>query len=1289
MNTATIKILLVEDSPSDADLLRQSLGQAALGRFDVTWVERLGDAIKRLSEEVFDILLLDLSLPDSSGPETFRRAREAAPRLPIVVLTGVHDERVGLTAVHEGVQEYLVKGESDGRHTARAIRYAIERKQAEEQLRQQREWLRVTLTSIGDAVIAGDTNGRITFLNPAAESLTGWNSEEALGQPIQQVFQIIHEQTRAPAEDLVTRVLQENRVISLANHTALVRKDGREVAIEDSAAPIRDPAGRVAGVVLVFHDVTEKRRVQAALTAAHAEAVNEKNRLQAVMESLPVGVALLDAQGGNIRSNRAFEQVWGGPRPRTQSVDDYAAYQAWRTDTGELIQPEEWASARAIAMGETVVGQAMQIQRFDGARAFVLNGAAPIRDGEGKIVGSAVAIMDITELRHSQQEREVTLELLRLVNECSGTQDLLQAAATFFQRQSGCEAVGIRLQEGDDYPYVETRGFPPELVLAENKLCNRDAAGQMVRDGDGNPVLEGLCGNVIRGQFDPSKPFFTAHGSFWTNSTTELLTSASEGDRLARTWDRWHGAGYESVALIPLRVGETRLGLLQLNDRRKGVFPVGFIAAWERLADQFAAAVARLRAEEGLLRAKQEWERTFDSVPDLIAILDAQHRIVRANRAMAQRLGMTPAQCAGLICFECVHTTDGPPGFCPHALTLRDGEEHVAEIHEENLGGDFLVSTTPLRDEHGRILGSAHVARDITGRKKAEEKIRHQNTVLEGINRILSEALSCESEEDLGRVCLRVAEEATQSKFGFIGEIRAEGRLDSIAISDPGWEGCRIPNSGEGKMPGGFKIHGLYGRVLSGGRGFFTNDPQNHPDSIGVPEGHPPLTAFLGVPLKHDGKTIGMIAVGNREGGYRPLDLEALEALALGVVQVFMRKRAERAVRASEERLRQAQRMESIGLLAGGVAHDFNNLLTSIMGNASMLREEAFEDSRKQLDAVLMAAEKAADLTRQLLAYAGKGQFVLETLNLSRIIREMTDLLRASMSKKVTLKLTLEAELPGVEADRGQLQQIVMNLVINGAEAIGTDQTGTVTIATGVAEVSEGEPISDEVTGEALAPGRYVCFEVADTGCGMDRETRKKIFDPFFTTKFMGRGLGLAALVGIVQGHHGAIQLETAPGQGTVFRVYLPAGTAIEVPRPIGRRQDLRGTETVLLVDDEAMVRDFGRDALERHGYRVLLAVDGQEAVRIFEENPGEVGLVLLDLTMPVMGGDEAFSLLKSHAAGLRVIVMSGYSEAEVKKAFAGKGVSGFLQKPFTATRLAEEVKAVLAGAPGRKSGLD
>jgi CheY-like chemotaxis protein len=259
------------------------------------------------------------------------------------------------------------------------------------------------------------------------------------------------------------------------------------------------------------------------------------------------------------------------------------------------------------------------------------------------------------------------------------------------------------------------------------------------------------------------------------------------------------------------------------------------------------------------------------------------------------------------------------------------------------------------------------------------------------------------------------------------------------------------------------------------------------------------------------------------------------------------------------------------------------------------------------------------------------------------------------------------------------LEQIILNLVINGAEAIGADRCGTLLIGVGACEVSETGAFADEISGRPLAPGSYIWLEVADTGVGMDEGTRKKIFDPFFTTKFLGRGLGLAAVGGIVQRHHGAIQLRTAPGKGTTFRVYLPASAMPEVRYGEPGRTDLRGTATVLLADDESMIRDFGRAALERFGYRVITASDGMEAVRMFEKNAKEIGLVLLDLTMPVMGGDEVISALKRNCAGLRVIVMSGYDESDVLKTFAGKGVSGFLQKPFTATRLAEEVRAALA----------
>ena len=308
----------------------------------------------------------------------------------------------------------------------------------------------------------------------------------------------------------------------------------------------------------------------------------------------------------------------------------------------------------------------------------------------------------------------------------------------------------------------------------------------------------------------------------------------------------------------------------------------------------------RRRVEEALRQSREDWERTFDGVPDLIALLDDQHRITRVNRAMARRMGRQAEDCVGLRCYEAVHGLTAPPAACPHAKTMSDGREHTEELREDRLGGDFIVSTTPLTGPQGRLLGSVHVARDITVRKRAEERAHRQNAVLAGMARIFQETLTSRTEEDLGFTCLAVAEEVTRSRFAFLGEINPRtGRLEDVAVSDPGWEACRIKDRlGRGrKLPLSLKIHGLYGRVLTDGKSLYTNDPASHPDSIGTPPGHPPLTAFLGVPLLLAGKTIGMMALANREGGYGPEEVEAAEAIAAAVVQAFVSKRAEEALR--------------------------------------------------------------------------------------------------------------------------------------------------------------------------------------------------------------------------------------------------------------------------------------------------------------------------------------------------------------------------------------------------------
>ena len=377
--------------------------------------------------------------------------------------------------------------------------------------------------------------------------------------------------------------------------------------------------------------------------------------------------------------------------------------------------------------------------------------------------------------------------------------------------------------------------------------------------------------------------------------------------------------------------------------------------------------------------------------------------------------------------------------------------------------------------------------------------------------------------------------------------------------------------------------------------------------------------------------------------------------------------------RRAEAALLHTQKLESLGVLAGGIAHDFNNLLVSVMGNASLALSEtgATAPIRAHLEGIETAAERASDLTRQLLAYAGKGKFVVEALNLTTLVEEMTHLLDVSMHKTVMMRFDLAHDVPPVEADAVQLRQIIMNLVINASDAIG-EHDGVITIRTGAKNGADCATNGTTMHGALTETETYVYLQVADTGGGMDAETVARIFDPFFTTKFTGRGLGLAAVLGIVRGHKGAVTVESEPGRGAVFTVYFPR-TAAVVPEPSAPERPLEPapcTGTILVVDDDADVAAVARQMLEHAGFAVVTAADGLEALDVFDELVDEIGAVLLDMTMPRMSGEETFLELRRRREDLPVILSTGFSEQEAMARFAGQDLAGFVQKPYRSRAL-------------------
>lgn len=389
----------------------------------------------------------------------------------------------------------------------------------------------------------------------------------------------------------------------------------------------------------------------------------------------------------------------------------------------------------------------------------------------------------------------------------------------------------------------------------------------------------------------------------------------------------------------------------------------------------------------------------------------------------------------------------------------------------------------------------------------------------------------------------------------------------------------------------------------------------------------------------------------------------------------------------AEEAMRDTQKLESLGVLAGGVAHDFNNLLVAILGQTSLALAHlpASENSpiRTAIEKAVVASRRAADLTRQLLAYSGRGTFEVKPLDLSRLVQENLHLLEVALPKNVELQFDLVPTLPPIEADTGQMQQVVMNLIINAAEAIG-EKSGTVNIHTyshtGSVEAGDDwQHISDPP-----AASQYVILETQDDGMGMSRETIAKIFDPFFTTKFTGRGLGLSAVLGIVRGHKGGVWVKSEPGKGTTFRLFFPVSEGLLVeeltmPEPeISQPAGLGKARLVLVIDDEAQIREGIHDILELEGLETIGAPNGEAGIELYRARVNEIGLVLLDLSMPGLSGEATLEGLRAINPEVKVVLSSGYNQSETVQRFAGRGLAGFLQKPYDVQKLLQTVRKYL-----------
>lgn len=720
------------------------------------------------------------------------------------------------------------------------------------------------------------------------------------------------------------------------------------------------------------------------------------------------------------------------------------------------------------------------------------------------------------------------------------------------------------------------------------------------------------------------------HGLRWVLARNvelydERRQSVGNGDRItAGLWDGENVVGYLFRDNLI-----SRRAFTQLDCELQGL-----------LATAIGHLLARARAYEALRQSEAQLRAVFANAAAGIALVSPEGRYLGVNARWAEMLGYPAEDLIGRPYVEFTHPDDRLRSLARMSSVVSGSSaSYRAEKRYVRRDGSVFhatVSVSAIRESEEGVTAVVAVMADISDRVAAEEALRQseeryrlvfENAPL-GVMHFDSSGVINAVNANVARIL--GAPMPALIGFDMLRQLRDERMLEAVRK-------CLAEGSGS--------YEGEHRSVLTGKV--------------------TPIRVLFQRVLSEDGRVLGGVCIAE---------------------DLTEERRAAAERRRMEERIREAQRLESLAMLAGGVAHDFNNILTGVIGNASLAREHLPEGApaREFVQRIELAARRASDIASQMLAYSGRGALTFQPTDVSRIVRDIVPLLEATLPHGIAFIYDLDPEVPLVRGDPTQIRQVVLNLVANASEAIG-DKSGTVHLRVYSAHLAS-EALSSPYLDTDLPDGLYVVLEITDTGEGIAPEARPKLFDPFFTTKFMGRGLGLPAVLGIVRGHRGTVQVESESGRGATFRVMLPvseARTAAEADPPDGPFLPTQAPAgaAILVADDDTEVRRVASEALELAGYQVIVARDGDEAVRLLREHIGEVAAVVLDDDMPRMGGEETVGAMLALRPNLPVILSSGYSEHRIANWRSGRPAVRCLQKPYTVTELLAAVADAL-GAP-------
>jgi PAS domain S-box-containing protein len=1322
------KVLIIEDEKIVALDLRAILTSAG---FTVAGESADGKSAVAAAKELQpDIILMDITLKGSMDGFEVAAAITAQQDIPIIFLTAHSDEVTLERARHTDAFGYILKP-FDERDVRTSVEMALYKHKAQKELKEQQRWLATTLRSIGDAVIATDKKGVVTFMNIIAEQLTGWTQAEAVGNKFSNIFIVENENTGKRLPNPVAKVLRDRTSLSLTNHTILVSKTGTKTYIEDSAAPIFLETGEITGVVLTFRDVTEKRKSQDALNKS-------EKRFRAMIEKSSEVVVIIDAAGSILYATGSVTSMLG------YSLSEYVDHNIF-----EFVHPDELEQNRTVFADllqrpeRSVMVEIRWRHKDRSWRWIEATGTNLLADPA--VNGIVVNFRDITERKESERKLNhlnKRLDLIaRVTSEVIGALPIQKQAREMIEQVKtafNVDAVIIRVTEDEQLHLLASIGvvehqlqkaIPSNVGLSKQIMSSRRTlAVKNVRENfatlflkeksgfEGKPFeftsFAGaplLIGHTVIGivglytietvrefsatdlehlqivanhisvaianaqlfkeireqnvemtkhieeqnraevmlreseeryrelvEHSPTAIFVHVNGVIqFVNHATIILFGASVAGELIgkKMMDLIHPEYREHAqqrmekvyANYILPTMEQKYLRLDGTPIDVEISSIPFTFEGESAAQVIARDITERKQHEiALLESELRFRSLFENAKDAVFLTDTRTGIVIDVNAEAEKLlKRSRTEIIGKhqsFIHPPERSEEAESLFREQILTLG---EHAVEFEVVNSQGVRIpveIKASVVRLDDNRIIAQG-IFRDISERKLSEQALR-------------------ESEEKYRRLF-------EDSKDGIYISTHDGAILD---VNSSMLEILGFRDKEELKK---FNTREFY---------FYQNDRLRFLKEFETKDFTKDFEMVL---KKRDGSKAHVLvtSVVIRDDNGKPV-------LFNGSMRDITQNKQ------LEQQLMQAQKMESIGTLAGGIAHDFNNLLAMILGTAELIKRHAKNNPVIQgyITRIIEASERGSSISKQLLLFSRPEQAELQPISVHTVILQVTDFLTHFLPKTITVKREEENTSAIIMGDGGHLHQALLNLSINARDAMPNG--GIITIsARNVSGLEVRKKFSDAENHD------YVALSVRDTGSGMDEEIHQRIFEPFFSTKARGKGtgLGLAIVHGIVQLHQGFIDVASTKGVGTTFTMYYPS-IAVEAT---GEQQhettmEQKTNETILIVDDEEMLREILVESLKEEGYTMLSASDGIEALRIYDQRKDSISLVITDLGMPNMGGEELFAKLKSINNNVKVIVSSGFLDSSTRSDLLRRGIRDVLTKPYKFDLIFSTVRRVI-----------